>query len=391
MRKKNKASSFFVQYIAFPLASLVVFMIVLIGTHGGAEDVADVVPKEVAQVISKESLKTLSPEVIEEKDLTINKDLQEYISHTACRYKVDFATVVIMDAHTGDILALYGTDEKGTDSSLCLNAYLAASLFKVVTATAAIDYGGITGDSVFTYNGRAHTLYKEQLVSKKNRWTRKVTLKKAFASSNNVVFAKIGSQHLGEGPLLLAVLKMGFWKSPLDDCECTPSTIFMPESEYNLAELASGFNRRTRISPVHAAQIVSAMINEGAMVTPRITNNRSTEYINAMSTDAAKEIKCMMAQTIRSGTVSKTFRSSRRDRVLKHLCLGAKSGSINGNDPEGRRNWFVGFAQHRSTGEAIAVACLIIRDDYYRIEADTLAKKIIRHYFSKPVEVASKS
>jgi len=69
--------------------------------------------------------------------------------------------------------------------------------------------------------------------------------------------------------------------------------------------------------------------------------------------------------------------------VLKHLTIGGKSGSIGGTDPDGRRNWFTGYARHRDTGEGITVGCLLILEDRYWIEADMLSRIIIRRYFSR--------
>jgi hypothetical protein len=83
------------------------------------------------------------------------------------------------------------------------------------------------------------------------------------------------------------------------------------------------------------------------------------------------------------------FRSARNDRVLQRLTIGAKSGTIKGTSPDGKRNWFMGFAEDPATGKSIAIGCLIIRGNYTRIHADELARRIIRYHFSRPLEVAS--
>ena len=384
MRKKKRLS---IRYIVLSLTALCAFFIFFSEKPQGAQGLE----QHTAERLPGESLSVLSPDRVEEMNLTVNWDLQEYIASTVRRNKVWFAAVVVMDAHSGDILALYGRDESGENCSLCLNAYLGASLFKVVTAAAAIDYGGMSPQSKCTYNGKAHTLYRHQLLPKQNRWTREISLARAFAQSNNVVFAKIGTTELGETPILLAAMRLGFWQPPLQSFECMPSTLFIPQTQFNLAELASGFNRHTRISPVHAAQMVTAVVNQGSMVNPRLKEDVAAGSQQVISEDAAEQLRSMMAQTIRSGTVSRTFWNSRHDRVLKNVQLGAKSGSIDGTEPDGRRNWFMGYAVHEKTGEAITIASLIIREDYYWIEADALSKKIIRYYFSRPVTVADNS
>jgi cell division protein FtsI/penicillin-binding protein 2 len=194
-----------------------------------------------------------SPGNHQRHDLTINWGLQQFISENAVKYKLHYGAIVVMDARTGDILAMYGHKTSGQDCGICLDANHAASIFKLVTAVAAMDQGGYTSHSVFSYTGNAHTLYKNQLVDRKDRWTADITLADAFAYSNNVVFGKIGTHYLGETPIYLTALKLGFWKSPLDEIACAPSTIFFPRDEYSLAELACGFNRQTKMSPLHAA------------------------------------------------------------------------------------------------------------------------------------------
>lgn len=351
---------------------------------GGSE----VIPPHGVE-LTRGDLTRIDEDTIHRHSLTIRWDLQQFIAGTAEKYRLYYGTIVVMDARTGDILAMYGKGPGGEDCGLCLDANHAASVFKMVTAVAAMEQGGYTGDSVFSYTGSAHTLYRHQLMDKRDRWTADVTLADAFARSNNVVFGKIGTIFLGEAPILVSAMRMGFWKSPLKEIDCAPSTIFFPQDDYSLAELTSGFNRLTRITPVHAAQMVSAAVNGGEMAIPRIVRGRDVEKVRAMSEDTARGLASMMERTIRCGTVSKEFRNTTSDRMLRDITIGAKSGSIDGNDPQGRRNWFVGFARSDATGEAIAIGCLLVLDAKFWIQADTLSRLIIREHFSgRPGSVA---
>jgi penicillin-binding protein A len=382
----KRLCSLYIRYLGIPFAVIFFFLIVFPEFRGEAE----VVKSHSRQpVVSRNSLQIITPQVIKDKNLTINWNLQEYIAAASKKARTGFVTVAVLNPRNGEILALYGKDSSGENDSLCLNAYLAASLFKVVTATAAIDYAGMSVGSTCTYTGNAHTLYKSQISAKESkRWATEVTLARAFASSNNVIFGKIGAMHLGEAPLLLTAMRLGFWKAPVVDCQSTPSTVFIPESQFNLAELASGYNRYTKVSPVHAAQMVSAVLNEGTMVRPKILKGSDTASEQVMCKGTADNLRAMMCQTVKNGTVSRAFNNSRNDRVLKDLIIGGKSGSINGVEPEGRRNWFMGFAENASTGESITIGCLVIRDGSHWPEAHDLAKNIIRHYFSEPTMVA---
>jgi penicillin-binding protein A len=332
--------------------------------------------------LTKHDLVSIDPELIKARNLTIDWELQQFITDMAARYKLHYGSIAVMDAATGDILALYGQSPEGTDCSRGLDTEPAASVFKVVTATAAMDQGGFTEKSMFFYTGNAHTLYKNQLTNKRNKWCADISLTDAFARSNNVVFGKLGTIYLGQAPISLTAKRLGFWKSPLREFRSEPSTSFLAKDDYNLAELACGFNKQTRMSPLHGAQVMTTVLNSGAMVTPRIVKASPVEKIQVMRSDTASRLGTMMEKTVRAGTVAGTFRGSSSDRVLKHLAMGGKSGSIDGDEPAGRRNWFVGYARNRYTGQAITVGCVLILKDRFLIQSDMFTRLIVRHYFS---------
>jgi cell division protein FtsI/penicillin-binding protein 2 len=375
------------RYLVLPVILVVVSLFLFPDIKGGAEIFTE---RESTPALTKKELVRVDQDIIRDRNLTINWDLQQFIAETSAKYKLHYGAIVVVDAHTGDVLALYGQKSSGQDCSLGLEPELAASIFKLVTAVAAMEQGGMTSQSMFSYTGNAHTLYKNQLVDKRTRWSANISLADAFARSNNIVFAKLGTIYLGETPIYLTALKLGFWRSPLKECESSPSTIFFPKDDYNLAELSCGFNRQTRISPLHAAQMVTPVLNNGSMVTPRLIRSADVEQLPVMSKETALNLRAMMERTVKAGTVAKGFRGLSSDKVLRQLAIGAKSGSIDGDQPAGRRNWFVGFAQNENTGEAITIGCLLIRDAYFWIEADTFARLIFRHYFSKPISVAQK-
>ena len=130
-------TAIFTRY-AVVLLAMAAMLLVPTGRRGDAEVVT--VPQR-QPVVSREALKNITHDLIENLGLTIDWELQDYIASTARRYHVGFAAVAILDPSSGEILALYGKDSQGEDCGLGLDAYLAASLFKVVTAKAAIDYG----------------------------------------------------------------------------------------------------------------------------------------------------------------------------------------------------------------------------------------------------------
>jgi hypothetical protein len=45
-----------------------------------------------------------------------------------------------------------------------------ASVFKMVTAVAALEHG-FAREACFSYSGGAHTLYRNQITGRRDRWT----------------------------------------------------------------------------------------------------------------------------------------------------------------------------------------------------------------------------
>ncbi len=333
--------------------------------------------------LRKDDLVHISEDLIKNRNLTIDWELQQFITDMSARYKLYQGAVVVMDSRSGDILAAYGKSPSGEDCTLALNTEIAASIFKLVTAAAAMEQKGFQGDTRFFYTGNAHTLYKRQLTNKRDRWSADLTLTDAFAKSNNVIFGKLGTIYLGEAPINLTARKLGFGQSPLRVFESPASVTFSPRDEYNLAELACGFNRQTRISPLHAAEMVTSALNGGYMVKPRLVKTEKDERVPVMRAGTAESLRAMMEKTVKSGTVAKSFRGVSSDRVLKHLAMGGKSGSMDGDNPKGRRNWFVGFARNKDTGEAITIGCALVLSKRFHIQADMLSRLIIREHFSR--------
>jgi peptidoglycan glycosyltransferase len=378
-KKKNRKR--YLPYLLLSVVVLFIFTIVFAGKKGETD-----VKAEEQKFLGKDILKHISEKDIKKYDLTIDWDLQNFVSETAEKYKIGFGAVIVMDASNGDIISMWGKDRSGEDCSLPLNSYLAASIFKIVTASAAIERG-MTPLTPVSYNGNPWTIYKGQLKDRIDKWTQHITFAHAFAQSNNVVFAKLGMS-LGEEPLFLNAMRFGFWKPPMRECWSAPSTVMIPENEYDLGELACGLNHTTQMSPVHAAQIVTPALNKGIMVSPRIIRSMPVEKTTVINEKIADDLYMMMGDTIRSGTFSRRFRMCSTDRVLKEVTIGAKSGSINSKNPEGRLTWFVGYADHPTKGK-ITIVSLLLRDPYYWIKADEFARMIIKQYYDHPPQIAS--
>ena len=329
-------------------------------------------------------------------ETTLDQVLQSHMLKVIQRSRSPLIGFVAMDPATGRILSMIDSKTVGGAKSVCLNSqFPAASIFKIVSAAAAIDHCNISADTNLTYNGRAHTLYKDQLTGRINRYTNTITLKASFAKSINPVFGKLGTFRLKKDLIEEYAIRFGF-NQPIDfEFPVEPSRISVDDDPYHWAELASGFNRETLLSPIHGAMMAAVIINDGTLVEPTIIGcvtdkQKNPLYVGSttiirevISPKASQEMKELMAATISRGTCSAAFRGYRRDPILSKLLIGGKTGSINNRSDALRYDWFVGFCAEKEGTRKLAIAVLVVHDRLLREKAPEFARRAMRYYFKE--------
>lgn len=327
---------------------------------------------------------------------TIDGDIQKEAEKLLKSYKPDYGAIVAMDATTGKILAMasFEKNEGEAPQNLALRgSYPAASVFKIVTATAAVDKYSISPDTIIMFNGSNHTLYKRNVLNANvNKWTRKMNLREAFARSVNTVFARLSFEKLQPADIREYAVRFGFNTQIQSDLPFDPGFTLVPDDDdYHLAEIVSGFNRMTKMSPIQGAMIASSIADDGVMRVPYIvekaTNEKGevvfqSEPVTAavtMSKGGAEKLKDLMEATVTSGTGRKSFRQLIRNRKFTELQIGGKTGSLTGTDPKGKVDWFVGYAINEKS--KIAVAAITVNIKKWTVKSTFLAQSIFRKYY----------
>ncbi|MGD9183675.1 MAG: penicillin-binding transpeptidase domain-containing protein [Desulfobacterales bacterium] len=327
---------------------------------------------------------------------SIDQSLQNYLVKKLDRKNSSQIGIVAMDPEDGRILALVGYDRSDPQNNPCLDSsFPAASIFKIITAAAALEKGKLRLDSKLQYNGGKYTLYKSQLKEKTNKYTNKISLKDAFAKSVNPVFGKLGSLYLGKEELESYARAFGFNRPINFEIFLSPSPIVLTDEPYQWAEIASGFNRQTKMSPVHGALISATIFNQGRLIEPTIVDRIVDEKgvalyqsqpatINqAFAPDTSDELDELMKATIRSGTVRGAFRKYRRDKIISRLEIGGKTGTINNKTDDVKYEWFVGYAQDRTGDAKLILSVLVAHEKYIGIRAAQYAIMAFKKYFKK--------
>ena len=357
---------------------------------------------DIQQLFSEHGLSNITSETIDlmvdsqvlQVETSLDLKLQNYLLGKMDRKNSAYIGIVVMEADTGRILTLAGYDRFDSSSNPCLSSiFPAASVFKMVTAAAAVDFCNLTADSKMKFNGYSHTLYKRQLKDVTNRYTNTISFKNAFAKSVNPVFGKIGKLCLEDTELVKFADAFGFNK-PFDfELPISPSHFQVTETPYNWAEAASGFNNDTTISPLHGALMAAAVLNDGRLMEPSIVDSIidpqgevlyqsiPVQEQQAMSSQASSILSKLMQTTISSGTARKSFRGYKRDKILSKLQIGGKTGSIDNRTHDQRFDWFVGFATRGQSESKLAIGVLVAHQDYIGIRASRYARMAMKYYF----------
>ncbi len=323
---------------------------------------------------------------------TLDPAIQNSVKAYFEKYNVPYGAFVAIAPKTGKVLAMvdHSTREPNAKDLSLRASYPAASIFKVVTAAAAVEKKGISPDTLITHRGKINRLKPAYWQDNPKADKFEMSLADAFAKSNNVVFAKVATRWLDTSTLITYGTHFGFNRTIPFELPVEVSQIEMDESESTLAKTAAGFGV-VGLSPLHAALLGAAIANDGVMMTPCMVDfvtNLLGEKIyecvpkalsRAVSPETAAVLREMMGKTVKNGTVRKTFSRRRLDRSLRKIKIGGKTGSLRGKNPRGRYSWFVGMAPLEDP--EIVVAAMVVNDPKWRIVAAQVAKNGLSAYF----------
>jgi len=336
---------------------------------------------------------------------TLVPELQSYVVKRFKRYRPLLASGVIVDATTGAVYVMANyTDAADTQQvfpddvdNYCLyGGFPAASLIKIVTAAAVMEKKGFNITHSLPVSGGFYTLYKHQLGLKKQRFrAQPVTLKKAFSKSINPFFGKLGIQYLNDEEFTEIARSFLFNVPMAFDLPLQRSSVFNPETDFERAERASGFNTRTTISPLHAALIASLPIGDGKIMRPYLIDRivadsgkdlywcEKTLLSQPLSKKNVLQLSRLMQATVSQGTARKSFRRLRRTKGYQDWTLGGKTGAINLPNLQRRCEWYAGFAEKGDV--KLGIALVIVHKEQRTVKPSFVAAELIKGCFKQKV------
>ena len=297
-------------------------------------------------------------------------------------------SVVALDPRTGAVKVMYsnpGYDDnhplvQGPDTSQLNRAtqgrYPPGSTFKVVTATAAIDSGKYTPNSMV--NGKSPiTVSGVPLANDNNQTFGMIDLTTALTYSVNTVWAQV-AETVGRATMTKYMKRFGFYsKPPLDypPDEIHPSQPYPPGSsrpyppgspKEDIGRIAIG-QGGLQVTPLQMAMVAAAVANGGKLMKPHFTTKvvnqdgqtvetiKPTVYNQVMKPSTAAEVTQMMKRVVEEGTGTPA--------QLGGISVAGKTGtaSVGVAGSNLTQPWFIGFAP--VPNPKVAVAVTIERSD----------------------------
>ncbi|HVZ81182.1 MAG TPA: penicillin-binding transpeptidase domain-containing protein [bacterium] len=305
--------------------------------------------------------------------LTIDSRIQRVLSRAMGWQK---GSIVALDPRTGEILGCISqptfTPEKvhsqwwtyisNKNNPLKNRAfeslYEPGSIIKIISSAAAVEKD-INLSNVFPFYCRGRMVIdgKDFMDWQKHKEIR--SLEEAFDTSCNIGYARLGLA-LGEDTLLEFNNRFGF--------NSVPKTLELPVvastcpklglTRYELAETATGLGPAFRITPLNAAMIVSAIANDGVLMSPYLTEkltnidgkileqHKPVIYKNTISRPTAQFLTTMMVNDVERGIGVKAR--------VKGLKIAGKTGTSGSRDPNFHA-WFICFAPIENPKIALAI------------------------------------
>jgi cell division protein FtsI/penicillin-binding protein 2 len=309
-----------------------------------------------------------------ERMLTVEPRLQDALTRILKDYQTPYAAVVLIEPATGRVLAM-AEHAEGQPALRGLSTqalFPAASVFKLVTATALLD-AGLGPDAIGCVHGGKRRI-QARLLEDSSADRTCLTLAEAMGRSANAVFAKLTHRHLTADQLRAAADALHF-NRPFDFPVPTDVSLArVPEDPLGLASTGAGFGD-VYLSPLHGAMLASVAANRGLWRAPVLFEDQLADAAapeRVLSEEQAMALVRMMEETVTHGTARRFFRGAGlRDAV-------GKTGSLADKPPLPFRDytWFVGFAPRDNP--RVAVAAVVVNDVRWRIHAPWLAREAMR-------------
>lgn len=336
--------------------------------------------------------------------LTIDRDVQWYaqelIAAKAADFDAEWANIVVLDAKTGEILAMADSttvdpaDPNGTDQlfwrpTAMTQAVEPGSTGKAVTMAAALDATDLTPLSEFTVPS-SEEFHGQKINDASPHAEYDMTLAGIFARSYNVGTVK-AAEEMSLQERYEYMQSFGIGEANQIGLPAAAAGMLVPPEKWdNRQRSTTAFGQAYTQTTLHTAQIYQALANGGEMVPASIIRSivepdgaehayPRREERRVVSEETADEMVRMMETVVTQGT-------SKRAAVEGYR-VGGKSSTAQAAGPSGRYDGYnIGFTSVAPLDDprfVVSVSMHRPRENYQGAHLDALSAELMEHLLRK--------
>ena len=343
-------------------------------------------------------------------DINIQSYAQQLAQKTLEQKQAKSVSIIVMNPENGEILAMTNEPEydlnnpyelnsdllissTGTSKmdllnnmwrNFCINdTYEPGSIFKMVTATAALETGSVTLNDHFTCGGSA-IVADRKIRCHKTTGHGTQTFTQTVMNSCNPAFIEWG-RRVGTERFFEYMGKLGLLEKTGIDIAGEASTIIHKQENVGEVELATmSFGQSFQITPLQMLRAASAIINGGNLVTPHFAvksvseaDGTAVEFNYEIQSNAIEEktslmMKDILRQVVEEGGGKKAY--------LEGFSIGCKTATSQ-KLPRGSGKYISSFIGFSPVDNAKVIAMCLIDEPQGIYYGGTIAAPVIRELF----------
>lgn len=343
-------------------------------------------------------------------DINIQSYAQQLAQKTLEQKQAKSVSIIVMNLENGEILAMTNEPEydlnnpyelnsdllissTGTSKmdllnnmwrNFCINdTYEPGSIFKMVTATAALETGSVTLNDHFTCGGSA-IVADRKIRCHKTTGHGTQTFTQTVMNSCNPAFIEWG-RRVGTERFFEYMGKLGLLEKTGIDIAGEASTIIHKQENVGEVELATmSFGQSFQITPLQMLRAASAIINGGNLVTPHFAvksvseaDGTAVEFNYEIQSNAIEEktslmMKDILRQVVEEGGGKKAY--------LEGFSIGGKTATSQ-KLPRGSGKYISSFIGFSPVDNAKVIAMCLIDEPQGIYYGGTIAAPVIRELF----------
>lgn len=343
-------------------------------------------------------------------DINIQSYAQQLAQKTLEQKQAKSVSIIVMNPENGEILAMTNEPEydlnnpyelnsdllissTGTSKmdllnnmwrNFCINdTYEPGSIFKMVTATAALETGSVTLNDHFTCGGSA-IVADRKIRCHKTTGHGTQTFTQTVMNSCNPAFIEWG-RRVGTERFFEYMGKLGLLEKTGIDIAGEASTIIHKQENVGEVELATmSFGQSFQITPLQMLRAASAIINGGNLVTPHFAvksvseaDGTAVEFNYEIQSNAIEEktslmMKDILRQVVEEGGGKKAY--------LEGFSIGGKTATSQ-KLPRGSGKYISSFIGFSPVDNAKVIAMCLIDEPQGIYYGGTIGAPVIRELF----------